>query len=267
MKFFDKIGSAINTSELKERLKNMSPRAIFYDMCHFFATQKIKNGERATSVFSALIEGRAYLSPFSLAKYEQENTEQQIFLHGTMYKTLYEIYTEHLKKETCLIKQKLSYDEYKKLPKKYRGIFYKADNQTYVLKISTKEMIIAYNKKNKEKLNELLNRARNLIPFVWGSIDKKTKDAQLESRIEAIKSLHDIFVEIAKKSVPVKIKSDKQSSAQALYAEYVSDFRQNRFLEGQNVLKSERAKALEAIKKWYQANRSPLLSNQNTRTK
>lgn len=285
MKFLDKIHFEKKVLDSKEKLKNMSPKAIFYDMCHFFAKQQIKNGERAATVLLRQIEANQYLSLSALARYKEEKPEVQILLHFQMYTTLIQAYKLYIKSQTyAFALASLTDEEYKNLPKQYRGLFYKRASNKYALNEPQTEMVIAYNKKNANKLIDLLIHANELLSLVRGAPDSEQHKRQFIGGVAAIEKLHNVFVEIAKISVPVKVKkSNKPYSAKSLYYTYCceNDFCKNKFLRAQNELKSIKAEkiqkihaqkerydnALKNIECWYRDVHSYKLRNLGIKTK
>ena len=190
--------------------------------------------------------------------YTDTNPQNQVLMHGILFDALLNMYLIHFKKcfdnillsdfrDNNTINKKVIIDfiEYNNLPKRYRGIFVQYDSDHYVLNVPYKNMVMTYNKKDKAKLKKLLLRAKMLIPviyktkktvpdmdfggmlqfyehampespaFVSDSADaKRVTDEQLKT----IHELHDIFVEIAKITLPVETKV--KTEACDVYYEY-----------------------------------------------
>lgn len=260
-----------------EKLKNMLPHSIFYTMCHFFAEKNIGNdtitvnGQKQqkivikknlnNSIFGREVKQQPFTDlVFDTNFYQEQLPQNQVLLHGIIYKALLNTYLSHFKKpfDNVLLSDfqnkdtHISYETYKNLPKKYRGIFVRYDTNSYILNTPTKNMFFAFNKKNKKTLEELLLRAQKLIPVIYkenkedstapafvkeSSAAKRVSDEQLRT----IQELQDIFTQISKITFPVISQKDtgKNTNAQDIYNEYLDmQNRKSIFYTAYNYLKS-----------------------------
>lgn len=250
-----------------EALKHILPETIVYDMMHHFSNNK-KTESNTLKKFKELLLKQPYVyhAALNTVSYEHENSQNRVLLHGVLFKALFNLYINHLKKPLNSVllsslyndseqeRTIIEFTEYNDMPKRYRGIFVPYDQDRYVLNVPHSEMIISCNKKNLKQLEKLLLRVNMLLPVVYktkiepdptnwerlNNFESKQKKwshpAFVESRfassnitdeqLAVIRELHDIFVEIAKITYPVITKQREDSVAQGLFAEYQKELQQ-----------------------------------------
>ena len=254
-KFFKKLFEPSNA----EKLAKMPANAIYFDMCHAFSEQKLKKAKPSISAFGDTIRNQPFIEfAFAAHNYPDTNPQNQVLTHGIMYNALYNVYITHLKK--CFDVQKkspteiLCFPDYHQIPKRYRGVFFPFDKESwfYALNDSAKDLVIGYNKKNRKELERLLSNAKNLIPLIYKEIcnepdtnacdvlqfyqnpqnetknfsgpafvpDDDKKQEITDMQLKTIQQLHDIFVQIAKISFPVKPIDKGHHGAQKIYETY-----------------------------------------------
>ena len=265
-----------------QMLKNLLPTAIIFDMCHVFSNSKKLTNSNALSLFDLtvkkLADSQSFLYP---ERYKELVAQNQVLVHGIIFKALYDIYTQYSKRafENILPYELktdpqneriiISFLDYAKLPKCYRGIFTAYDSDNYVLNIPHTNITMAHNKKNRNSLEKLLQRAKLLIPVIYkeGHIQSYTMPAPdaeneqiiLESghegpafvsecssnnyvtdeQLNTICELRDIFIEISKITTPVITKRNKNTSAKAIYEEYLEQLSHtNIFVNATKTLKT-----------------------------
>lgn len=234
------------TKLLKERnnaykLEDMFPGAIIYDMQHVFVEGKSDYEAHKIPSFTSYLSFQTSNWILSYSNYKYFNPQNQVLLHGLAYKTLVDIYKRYLElpfaKYNILEKPNsnkipmLSNEEYKNLPKRYRGAFRKYGSDSYILSESYKSMQIRTKKEDREKLVNLLSQAEFLLSLVYKE-KQLTPDEDIggcmqiyykepvepafnngslknyfvtDEQIAVIKKLHEIFMNIAKISLPYAI--------------------------------------------------------------
>lgn len=293
---FRKFKHDVHEMDNAEKLKTMLPRTTVYDMGHIFA-HRTHNGAPA-SIFDKALEKQPYVyhTAFNSAEYTTENARNQVLFHGIMFKELFDVYTTYLKKpfDNCLlsplfidIKQNqdkrflIDFIQYKQLPKRFRGIFVKYDEDNYILNIPNPVMTITYNKKDRQKLEKLLLRAKMLIPVIYKDVSsiiwddepdaedhnlwtgtkvrtpafvKNSPSAKCVSdeQLATIRELHNIFIEIAKITLPVATKQKENSGALEILEELNKEcYQREIFVRAQDEAKNLKADHDEIIKKSY----------------
>lgn len=246
-------------------ISNLFPYAIYYDMLHQFMIQS-KSKETKKSYlkgiksFAVVLQKQPFVSEaFNQYEYPHRNPQNQILCHAITYNAMFNVFMKYVKNgfdDILLsdIQQKntngrtiIDFVTYNKLPKKYRGIFVKYDNDNYVLNVPFKGMVFAYNKKNKLKLEQLLKRAQVLLPVIYKEpspdvnfggvlqlfdgpafVQNNTKSAYLvtSEQLKTVIELHDIFVEIAKITLPFTTVPSPQHNAYDILNEYIKSQRQ-----------------------------------------
>ena len=254
-----------------EEIAKMLPYSIYYDMEYHFARNKQPKGfqkqDTRYSIFANAFVNQLFVAQaINLEAYQKRNPLNQVLSHGIVYKALFDMYMRYTTKTFdnmyLLMEQKdykndkviISLSEYESLPKKYRGIFSEYKQDKYILNISYNDMVISYANKDKSRLEQLLNRAQCTIPDIYrepepdidmggilqiyeqpnfypdSAYAKRVSDVQLN----AIRELHDIFVEISKITLPCltlterkqKIRPNvigRKDSARDIYNEYLQE--------------------------------------------
>lgn len=248
----------IHEHENAQKLNTMQPHAIFYDICNVFTKQKIRKGFINIVDFYTIIKKQPFImKAFSTQEYSDNLPQNKVLLHGIIYDALFNIYTSFLKKsfgndllpEPNTNQTIIDSDKYKDLPKSLRGIFVKYDNNNYILNAPDTDIVIAFNKKNKKQLEQLLLRAKKLIPviyktkteqesnvwdngtlipgqkfttpaFVWATKDSLSAKLVNDEQLNTINELHDIFMQIATIAYPISTKRNEQSVAKNIYDSY-----------------------------------------------
>ena len=254
-----------------EQVAKILPYSIYYDMEYHFARNKQPKGfqkqDKRYSMFASAFVNQLFVEQaINLEAYQKRNPLNQVLSHGIVYKALFDMYMRYTTKTfdtIYLLMEQMNYkndkviislSEYESLPKKYRDIFLKYKQAKYILNISYNDMVISYANKDKFKLEQLLNDARSFIPYIYrepepdidfgGTLKiyehpnfypdlayaKRVSDTQLN----AIRKLHDIFVEISKITLPCltlterkqKIRPnviERKDSARDIYNEYLQE--------------------------------------------
>lgn len=256
-----------------EKMKEFLPSATFNNMLHSFSKKNIKG----MGIFENCLYQISDMKWRNFDDYKQENPANQLLLHGMMYKALLDIYTKYLGinlDDPFLVQRPsvkpiaLSWDEYKKLQKKYRGIWKQTD-EGYVLNITKQPMVIVVQKQYKDKLKQLLKRADMLLPVIYKEtmpdidiggklqlFEAPTRPAFVSNSISAnrvsdeqlktINELYDIFMEISKITVPVRTRVSvcETSGALNIFNEYHDELtRKNIFVKT-----NDESKAVQAQK-------------------
>ena len=82
-----------------DTLKSMQPSAIFYDMSHIFIQNKVRHAYISSITFHKEIKNQPFIDfAFSSHNYRDMLPQNQVILHGIMYRSLYNMYVKHLKK-------------------------------------------------------------------------------------------------------------------------------------------------------------------------
>ena len=223
-----------NFSGNAKELAQILPRQTHSDMQEAFSAQKGYNVANHDSFIEALLEEPFITPSFMGSGYKKHNPQNQVLSHGTVYNALFTLYMRNVKTgfDSVLLyaeQQKyrhqkviIDYITYDNLPKKYRGIFVKYDNDSYVLNIPYGDLTISYNKKNKAKVEKLLERAKMLLPVIYkeptpdidfGGLlqicsgpdfvkDSRSANRVTDEQLNTVRELHDIFVELAKITFP-----------------------------------------------------------------
>lgn len=234
-----------------------------------------------------------YHAALNNAAYSKENPQNKVLLHGILFKALFNIYMKHVKKgfDNVLLseiqlnlneedRQIIDFVEYNNLPKRFRGIFVKYDADHYVLNAPHSKIIITYKKQNRNKLEALLLRAKMLIPVIYkeklmeshGSelLAKRIQQANIttpafvldspsakcvsDEQLKTVHELRDIFIEIAKISLPKIITQKENVAAKEIYAEYTQEIhQQDIFVRTQNEAKELKINQDNIIKNAYKA--------------
>lgn len=223
------------------KIETMYPIAIFNDMQHNFAKQKgtdfgkINDIPTLTSYLTYKDECWAHY-----INYKNQNPQNQVLLHALAYKKLIEIYKKYLDKpfEKCGIMTQptsedipvLSAQEYKNLPKRYRGAFRKYNDNLYILSAPYKSMRISSTFLESIYVVKLLQKAEQLVSKIYREIDnpdidfggmkiyegnnkpqpafvKDSFDAMLVSdeQFKTINELHSVFIEISRFTMPCSV--------------------------------------------------------------
>ncbi len=252
-----KMGKILKILQEHDNAKQIAavyPYSIYYDMVYHFARQPLfdtKNNIFATTLFHQPFVEEAC----DRERYSFSNPQGKVLMHGIIYKALFNIYMEYVKKsfDSVLLadiqkqynKDKIIIDfiSYNDLPKKYRGIFVPYDNDNYILNVPYNKMNIAYNKKNKTRLEYLLKRAKMLIPVIYrepspdldlgGTFkvytnpcyvpDSKAAQKVSNEQLYTIHELHDIFVEISKITLPLQNVPHTGKNAYKILNEYITE--------------------------------------------
>ena len=249
-----KILKILQEHDNAKQIADLYPYAIYYDMEYHFVRHP--NADVKNSIFAFTLFHQPFVDEAcDRNRYCFSNPQGKVLMHGIIYKALFNIYMEYIKKsfDSVLLadiqkqynKDKIIIDfiSYYELPKKYRGIFVQYDKDNYILNIPYNNMNIAYNKKNKTKLEQLLERAKMLIPVIYreptpdidfgGTFkvyenpfyvpDSKTAQRVSDEQINAILDLHDIFVEISKITLPLRTYPNKYARAYKILDEYYKE--------------------------------------------
>ena len=225
------------------QIAEMRPYAIYHNMLYYIV--RTKHGSKPfidDSNFSKKLLEQIWVEKalFCGNDYTEYSPKNQVLLHGIMYNSLYNTYASFLKSSRRPDKNNqtiIDATEYNKIPKRYRSIFVKFDDNHYILNTANTTITVAYN-----KVEQLLNRAKALIPVIYkesaqpdeniGGIleiyyspafvkDSFSANFVTDKEIDAIRKLHDIFVEISKITLPaIDIKQNEHSVALDLYQEY-----------------------------------------------
>lgn len=252
---YGKIKNFLHEIKNGEKMIDFLPSATLHNMLHWFS-EKDRTG---IGIFEDCLYKMSDMKWSNFDDYKQENPVNQISLHGAMYKAFLDIYTKYLSinLDNPFLNQipsvkpiTLSWEEYAKLPKKYRGIWEQTDDG-YVLNITKKPMVIIVSKQHKERLKQLLKRASILLPVIhkeaMPDIDfggklqlfetpsktavfpnsisaKRINDEQLKT----VKEMYDIFIEISKITFPIRtpVSVRETSGALQIFYEYVSEQKQ-----------------------------------------
>lgn len=256
-----------------DKLKNTFPHAVFHNMCHHFAKQKTDQKQADISEFLLALEQKPFTRKiFDYAKYTDLEPQKQILLHGIMFKNIYDVYLSHFKKsfDNVLLSNDqdltgritIDFIEYNKLPKLYRGLFTEYDKDTYAINMPHKKLVITYNKKNRKKLEDLLLRAKMLIPVIYKEDfytifdDKQNKSQKSISKLfvkdeqlKTIKELNDIFIKISEITLPIAINQNQKSNAKNIYQEYIeTQNRKNIFVRMNNNCKKIHQEIIDYLK-------------------
>ena len=251
-----------------EKMKDFLPSTTFNDMLHSFS----KKNTKGISIFENCLYQISDMKWLNFVDYKQENPANQLLLHGMMYKALLDIYTKYLGinlDDPFLVQRPsvkpiaLSWDEYQKLQKKYRGIWKQTDDG-YVLNITKQPMVIVVQKRYKDRLKQLLKRADMLLPVIYKEtmpdidiggklqlFEASTRPAFVSNSIsvnrvsneqlKTINELYDIFIEISKITFPIetKISNDKTSGALNIFNEHMDELtRKNIFVKTKDKTKA-----------------------------
>ena len=223
------------------KIETMYPIAIFNDMQHNFALQKDNDLSQTNQI--PMLE--SYLTHTDdcwahYINYKQYNPQNQVLLHAMAYKKLIEIYKKHLDKpfEKCGIMTQptskdipvLSAQEYKNLPKRYRGAFRKYNDNLYILSAPYKSMRISSTFLESIYVVKLLQQAEQLVSKIYRETDnpdidfggmkiyegnnkphpafvKDSFDSMFvtNEQFNTIKELHSVFVEISRFTMPCAV--------------------------------------------------------------
>jgi len=248
------------------KLNNMNPTNFILELqsCAFIADK-------------ALTETKSTISP---NKYETLNPQNQVLANGIFFKNMFDKYLEFLdrklndKQLQTLSNQtndfpKISTEEYKKMPKRYRGVFTQFDNEHYVLHIQDEARpVVSTRKSDKQILEELLDYARILIPRIYRTkwqlntnasekriakkvtapdfVQKYSLSSRLvsDNQINTINKLRDIFLHIdritniyVKEILVNRYDGMTRHGAFDIYNEYQNELTQkNRYANAQNAI-------------------------------
>ena len=265
------------------KLEDMFPGAIIYDMHHVFVEGKTDSEAHKIPSFTSYLSFQTSNWVLSPSSYKYFNPQDQVLLHGLTYKTLVDIYKRYLElpfaKYDILEKPNpnkiptLTNEEYNNLPKRYRGAFRKYGSDTYILSESYKSMQIRVKKEDREKMVNLLKQAEMLVNVIYKE-KTLTPDESIggvmeiyyqepvgpafnkdslknyfvkNTQISIIETLHKIFIEIAKISLPCSIYIPEQKTdnngirsikgSRRIYEEYEKEkTRKNAYLDSRKEL-------------------------------
>ena len=258
--FFQKLHELNNAN----RLADFLPRTTAFDMYHNFSRQNVRGHTKAVSTFDSMLHA-ASLDDYGKKRYEYMNSQNQVLLHAIAFTKLYKLYKKYLQSEffTSADSDKrlpmIDSEQYKALPKRYRGVFVPAGEKFYRLNVSgDAPMIIGLKKSDQDQANELLARAKELILSLYErSHEEKSKYSKdfsvnpfstnysvtfisdsfktqfvTDEQTKAITELHDIFVNLSEFTLPysVKWRDKKESGAWTIYNEYMDEIAQKNVL-------------------------------------
>ena len=282
-----KIKNFLHEIKNGEKMKDFLPSTTLYNMLHHFS----KKNAKGIAIFEDCLYKISDMKWLNFDDYKEDNPANQVLLHGAMYKALLDIYKKYLgfnlddpffNQYPSVKPIALSWDEYIKLPKKYRGIWEQTD-EGYVLNITKQPMVIIVIKKQKNRLKQLLKRADILLPVIY---KEKTPDIDFggklqlfetpsktavfpnsisakcinDEQLNTIKEMYDIFIEISKITLPVRtlVSVQQTSGAPQIFAEYVKEQkRKNIFIntkEQINAAKTQEQIELQKVKQKYEQN-------------
>lgn len=282
-----KIKNFLHEIKNGEKMKDFLPSTTLYNMFHHFS----KKNAKGIAIFEYCLYKISDMKWRNFDDYKEDNPVNQLLLHGAMYKSLLDIYKKYLgfnlddpffNQHPSVKPIALSWDEYIKLPKKYRGIWKQTD-EGYVLNITKQPMVIIVLKKQKNRLKQLLKRADILLPVIY---KEKTPDIDFggklqlfkacsesafvsnsisancvnDEQLNTIKEMYDIFIEISKITLPVRtfVSVQQTSGALQIFDEYVKEQkRKNIFIntkEQINAAKTQEQIELQKAKQKYEQN-------------
>ncbi len=289
-----------------EKLNQITPYITMCDIHHQFLYNKHYSNQTGV-LFDQILEKEPYASKTALnyKAYTEENAQNKVLIHGVLFNSLFNVYLNHFKKgfdnvlltnlperesdDMCYFLSKerpgsnrtiIDFIEYEKLPKRYRCLFVQYDDDHYTLNIPHAEMMIAYNKKNKSKIEKLLLRAKMLIPVIYKEqplnsvVDPTSAKRVSNEQLNTVRELHDIFVEIAKITFPVE--TDTNAKSRDVYNEYIHETNQKDTVLSacrmdkedkqfrDNAINEERKNFIsqkKAFKQQYKNNRATLLQS------
>jgi hypothetical protein len=256
-----KIFKTIKEHNNAQEIANIYPYTIFYDMLHIFA-QKSNNNKKhlanSESFTKALLEQPFFSKAMDSYEYKTHNPQNKVLMHGIMYYALYNLYMKHVKKgfNSVLLSDSqkqynsskliIDFTVYDYLPKKYRGIFVPYDSDNYILNTPYKNLTLAYNKKNKDKLEKLLERAKMLIPVIYkeptpdadfGGVlqiyeqpafthDSRDANRVSDEQLKTILELREIFIDISNITLPIATTPNHETNAYHILDEYINEKKQ-----------------------------------------
>lgn len=277
---FQKWKDMSHQSKNAQELKRIVPVVTLYDMCHQFVMQENRQKKASTTAFFDTINKQTFVADKFFSKcYSDDCPEKQVVRHGIVFNALFNMYMKYTTKsfENAILydsqinylddKITVSLQEYNKMPKCYRSAFVNFDD-CYVLNTSYNNLVITYNNKNKKKLEELLYRAKTLIPAIYqeDKIANKTFDSTKpvsDEQLKIIRTLRDTFMEISKITFPIKTIKQSDSAALDIFKEYVKESNQKNIfmntLKVINMAEMHKQQKIDDIKINYEVFRKALL--------
>ena len=264
----------------------------------FKKIREFKNARKLSKtypdIYDPLVCGKGF---FNISDYKKEPPKNQILMHAAVFKELFNTYMEHLSVSYNTVdygmqakefdfRPKITKEQFKNIPERFRGIFVPLDKKHYVLNTGFQNPLILPRKSHELELNNLLKRAQKLIPVVYKTRKEftKTEDYPVDGYAEA-KETYSTIEEVpdtVKKSISAYFVTQKQLDAikelqdifqrlneitriiyhhrfsiakshenlQEIYHEYENELTQkNRFLRVQEKINEEK-KWLEDTKKY-----------------
>ena len=237
----DKYKDLVTQRDNAYKLEKMYPIAVFNDMQHNFARKNNYDlsGAKNIPMFESYLTYKDECWA-RYTNYEKQNPQNQVLLHALAYKKLIEIYKKYLDKkfEKCGIMTQptskdipvLSAQEYKNLPKRYRGAFRKYNDNLYILSAPYKSMRISSTFLESVYVVKLLQQAEQLVSKIYRETDnpdidfggmkiyegnnkphpafvKDSFDSMFvtNEQFNTIKELHSVFVEISRFTMPCAV--------------------------------------------------------------
>ena len=204
---------------------------------------------------SALKETKSAIFPYTYKTLQPKN---KVLANKIFFKNMFSKYMEFLDRKLDneeLQKlsnetndfPKISTEEYKKMPKRYRGIFTPFDKEHYVLRSQDEARpVVSTNKSNKDKLEHLLEYANTLTEKLKISYGKLFLKFVSKKQFNTVAELHKTFMAIdditriyMKEILVNKYDDMARHGAIDVYMEYQNELTQNgRYAKAQNAINS-----------------------------
>ena len=207
---------------------------------------------------SALKETKSAIFPYTYKTLQPKN---KVLANKIFFKNMFSKYMEFLDRKLDneeLQKlsnetndfPKISTEEYKKRPKRYRGIFTPFDKEHYVLRSQDEARpVVSTNKSNKDKLEHLLEYANTLTEKLKISYGKLFLKFVSKKQFNTVAELHKTFMAIdditriyMKEILVNKYDDMARHGAIDVYMEYQNELtNKNRYTNAQNAINNAKA--------------------------